>query len=59
MLDIKFLEALRSKLTYGSTNSTLLNCLPGTSLSKVDAFDLNLVMDGLAEEFLKALCIPN
>lgn len=56
MLDIKFLESLRSKLTYGSTNSTLLNCLPGTSLSKVDAFDLNLVINGLTEQFLKALC---
>ncbi len=55
MLDEQFLKILRNKLAYGSTNSALLNCIPGTSLSKIDAFDFNLIQDGLAGEFIKKL----
>ncbi len=55
MLDTQFLKILRDKLAFGSTNSALLNCIPGTSLSKVDAFDLNLIQEGLAGAFVGKL----
>lgn len=55
MLDVQFLKILREKLAYGSTNSALLNCIPGTSLSKIDAFDLNLIQEGLAGAFVEKL----
>lgn len=55
MLDEKFLKILRDKLAIGSTSSSLLNCIPGTSLSKVDAFDFNLIQDGLAGAFVEQL----
>jgi very-short-patch-repair endonuclease len=55
MLDLEFLKILRDKLANGSTNSVLLNCIPGTSLSKIDAFDLNLIEDNLAATFIEKL----
>lgn len=55
MLDEQFLKILREKLAFGSTSSTLLNCIPGTSLSKIDAFDLNLIQTGLAGAFVEKL----
>lgn len=54
MLDEKFLKILRTKLAF-STSSALLNCIPGTNLSKVDAFDFNLIQDGLAGAFVEQL----
>lgn len=55
MLDEQFLKILREKLAFGNTNSSLLNCIPGTSLSKIDAYDLNLILDGLAGAFVEKL----
>lgn len=43
MLDGQFLKILRDKLSKGSTNSVLLNCLPGTNLYKIDVTELNLI----------------
>ena len=59
MLDETFLKILRNKLAFGSTSSTLLNCIPGTSLSKIDAFDFNLIQDGLAGSFVDQLFTQN
>lgn len=55
MLDDQFLKILREKLAFGNTSSSLLNCIPGTSLSKIDAYDLNLIQDGLAGAFVEKL----
>lgn len=55
MLDEQFLKILRDKLAKGSTSSVLLNCIPSTSLYKVDVTDLNSIEENLANDFVSKL----
>lgn len=51
----KFLEILKKKLSYGSTRSILINCIPGKLASRLAINDLNIIKDGIAEDFINQL----
>lgn len=59
MLDGQFLKILRDKLSKGSTNSVLLNCLPGTNLYKIDVTELNLIDPQAANNFVGKLLLES
>jgi very-short-patch-repair endonuclease len=50
-----FLEILKKKLSFGSTRSILLNCLPGRAASRLALNDLDLVKPSLSSEFIDKL----
>jgi superfamily I DNA and/or RNA helicase/very-short-patch-repair endonuclease len=50
-----FLEILKKKLSFGSTRSILLNCIPGRAASRLGLNDLDLVKQGLSLEFINKL----
>lgn len=50
-----FLEILRKKLSFGSTRSILLNCIPGRLSSRLALNDLDLIKSDLSLEFINKL----
>jgi hypothetical protein len=54
-LDKKFLEILKKKLSFGSTRSILINCIPGKLASRMSVSDLDVIKQGLSNEFIKKL----
>ena len=54
-LDKKFLEILKKKLSFGSTRSILINCIPGKLASRMSVSDLEIIKQGLSNEFIKKL----
>ncbi|NBW29575.1 hypothetical protein EBR37_04300 [bacterium] len=52
-LDKKFLEILKKKLSFGSTRSILINCIPGKLASRMSVSDLDVIKQGLSNEFIK------
>ncbi len=54
-LDKKFLEILKKKLSFGSTRSILINCIPGKLASRLSLSDLDVIKQGLSNEFIKKL----
>jgi hypothetical protein len=54
-LDKKFLEILKKKLSFGSTRSILINCIPGKLASRLSVSDLEIIKQGLSNEFIKKL----
>jgi len=55
----KFLEILKKKLSYGSTRSILINCIPGKLASRLAINDLNIIKEGMAEDFINQLTTLN
>lgn len=51
----KFLEILKKKLSYGSTRSILINCIPGKLASRMSVTDLDVIKKGMSSEFIKQL----
>ena len=51
----KFLEILKKKLSYGSTRSILINCIPGRMASRLALNDLNVMKEGMGEDFINQL----
>ena len=43
----KFLEILKKKLSYGSTRSILINCIPGELASRMPLTDLDNINKGI------------
>lgn len=54
-ISTSFLEVLKKKLSFGSTRSILLNCLPGRISSRLALNDFDLVKNGLSNEFIDKL----
>lgn len=54
-LDKKFLEILKKKLSFGSTRSILINCIPGKLASRMSVSDLDIIKQGLSNEFINKL----
>jgi very-short-patch-repair endonuclease len=54
-LDKKFLEILKKKLSFGSTRSILINCIPGKLASRLSVSDLDIIKQGLSTEFIDKL----
>jgi hypothetical protein len=55
ILDKKFLEILKKKLSFGSTRSILINCIPGKLASRMSVSDLDIIKKGLSIEFINKL----
>ena len=47
----KILEILKKKLSYGSTRSILINCIPGRMASRLALNDLNVIKEGMGTCF--------
>jgi len=54
-LDKKFLEILKKKLSFGSTRSILINCIPGKLASRLSVSDLDIIEEDLSIEFINKL----
>lgn len=50
-----FLTILKKKLSYGSTRSVLLNCIPGRLISRLALNDFEIAQPGTAQAFLNQL----
>lgn len=51
----KFIETLKKKLTHGNTRSILLNAIPGRIATRLPLNDLNIIHEGLANQFINHL----
>lgn len=54
-LNRTFLSILKKKLSYGSTRSVLLNCIPGRLISRLALNDFDIAQTGSAQTFLDTL----
>jgi very-short-patch-repair endonuclease len=54
-LNRTFLNILKKKLSYGSTRSVLLNCVPGRLISRIALSDFNIATPDAANAFLQKL----
>ena len=52
----RFLEILKNKLSYGSTRSILLNCLPGRTGSRLGINEVDLLKKDFSSSFVDQLC---
>jgi hypothetical protein len=52
----RFLETLKNKLSFGSTRSILLNCLPARSASRLAINDIDLLKKDFSSSFVEQLC---
>lgn len=54
-ISLTFLEVLKNKLSFGSTRSILLNCLPGKLTSRLPLNDLDHIKKNFSTDFIQKL----